>query len=130
MVPPYVRHHPEQSLLYPLVEEYFPVFKAQLEAQGTRLPRDVEQEFEALLKCGRPEYGFLRVRCESCSSTSGSPPGIHETAGASVGAECAVPVAFSVRQPSRCHEPCRAAQASASSAAASARTCAGRQDSL
>lgn len=26
----------------------------------------VDEEFEAYLKCGRFEYGFLRVRCESC----------------------------------------------------------------
>jgi ribosomal protein S27E len=26
----------------------------------------VQQEFEAYLKCGRLEHGFLRVRCESC----------------------------------------------------------------
>ena len=30
------------------------------------LPAYVEQEFEAYLKCGRFEQGFLRVRCESC----------------------------------------------------------------
>jgi ribosomal protein S27E len=29
-------------------------------------PRYVEAEFEAYLKCGRLEKGFLRVRCESC----------------------------------------------------------------
>ena len=27
---------------------------------------DVQEEFEAYLKCGRLEHGFLRVRCESC----------------------------------------------------------------
>jgi hypothetical protein len=26
----------------------------------------VRSEFEAYLKCGRLEYGFLRVRCEDC----------------------------------------------------------------
>jgi ribosomal protein S27E len=30
------------------------------------LPRYVEEEFEAYLKCGRLEEGFLRVRCEGC----------------------------------------------------------------
>jgi hypothetical protein len=30
------------------------------------LPRYVDEEFEAYLKCGRFEHGFLRVRCESC----------------------------------------------------------------
>jgi ribosomal protein S27E len=30
------------------------------------LPAYVEKEFEAYLRCGRLEHGFLRVRCESC----------------------------------------------------------------
>jgi hypothetical protein len=63
---PYVRHRPERTLLYQFVEEYYPAFKAHLAAQGTDLPGYVEQEFEAYLKCGRLEYGFLRVRCECC----------------------------------------------------------------
>ena len=62
----YERHHPEHTLLYQLVEEYYPAFKAHLEAQGTALPPYVEQEFEDYLKCGRLENGFLRVRCDTC----------------------------------------------------------------
>ncbi len=64
--PTYVRHRPERTLLYQLVEEYYPAFKAHLAAQGTDLPGYVEQEFEDYLKCGRLEHGFLRVRCETC----------------------------------------------------------------
>lgn len=30
------------------------------------MPAYVQREFEQYLKCGRLEYGFLRVRCESC----------------------------------------------------------------
>ena len=63
--PPYVRHRPERTLLYQLVEEYFPEFKAHLAALGTALPVHVEQEFEEYLKCARLEHGFLRVRCDS-----------------------------------------------------------------
>jgi hypothetical protein len=62
----YERHRPERTLLYQLVEEYYPAFKAQLAAQGTELPAYVEREFEAYLECGRLEHGFLRVRCDSC----------------------------------------------------------------
>ena len=62
----YERHRPERTLLYQLVQEYYPAFKAHLEAQGTGLPRYVEREFEDYLKCGRLEGGFLRVRCETC----------------------------------------------------------------
>jgi ribosomal protein S27E len=64
--PAYVRHRPERTLLYQLVKEYYPTFKAHVSAQGHALPGYVEQEFEAYLQCGRLEHGFLRVRCESC----------------------------------------------------------------
>ncbi len=64
--PPYVRHRPERTLLYQLVEEYYPAFQAHLVAQGTDLPGYVQQEFEDYLKCGRLEHGFLPVRCDSC----------------------------------------------------------------
>lgn len=33
---------------------------------GRPLPAYVEEEFEAFLKCGRLEEGFLRLRCEHC----------------------------------------------------------------
>ncbi len=62
----YERHRPERTLLYQLVEDYYPALKAHLAAQGTALPSYVEREFEAYLKCGRLEHGFLRVRCETC----------------------------------------------------------------
>jgi len=64
--PPYVRHRPERTLLYQIVDEYYPAFKAHLAAQGNALPGYVEQEFEEYLKCGRLEHGFLRVRCDAC----------------------------------------------------------------
>jgi len=34
--------------------------------QGKRLPNYIQQEFDDFLKCGRLEYGFLRLRCDSC----------------------------------------------------------------
>ena len=55
--PPYVRHRPERTLLYQIVDEDYPAFKAHLAAQGNALPGDVEQEFEEYLKCGRLEHG-------------------------------------------------------------------------
>jgi ribosomal protein S27E len=33
---------------------------------GRSLPDYIEDEFDAYLKCGRLEEGFLRVRCEQC----------------------------------------------------------------
>lgn len=62
----YERHRPEQTLLYQLVEQHYPTFKASLEFQGQNLPLYIQQEFEAFLECGRLEHGFLRVRCEDC----------------------------------------------------------------
>ena len=60
------RHRPEQTLLYQLVERYYPEFVRLMVFQGSPLPHYVTQEFDAFLKCGRLEHGFLRVRCESC----------------------------------------------------------------
>jgi len=62
----YESHKPEDTLLYQLVESYYPILQANMEQQGTPLPLHVQEEFSAYLKCGRLEHGFLRVRCESC----------------------------------------------------------------
>ena len=62
----YQRHRPEQTLLYRIVDEYYPAFTAHLAEQGRELPGYVQREFEDYLQCGRLEHGFLRVRCESC----------------------------------------------------------------
>ena len=59
--PVYTRHRPEHTLLYQLVQEYYPELKAHLGAQGTALPGYVGQEFEDYLKCGRLEHGFLSL---------------------------------------------------------------------
>ena len=62
----YERHQPEHTLLYQLVQQHYPTFKASLEDQGQSLPCYIQQEFDDFLQCGRLEYGFLRVRCEDC----------------------------------------------------------------
>ncbi|MGB5279143.1 MAG: transposase zinc-binding domain-containing protein, partial [Gammaproteobacteria bacterium] len=62
----YQRHQPENTLLYQIVERYYPEFTAYLAEQGAILPRYLEREFEACLKCGRLEHGFLRVQCNNC----------------------------------------------------------------
>ena len=62
----YQRHRPEQTLLYRIVDEYYPAFAALMAERGRELPGYVQREFEEFLKCGRLEHGFLRVRCESC----------------------------------------------------------------
>ena len=62
----YVRHRPEQTLLYQLVEQYYPAFVEHLAARERTLPSHVQREFEDYLKCGRLEHGFLRVCCADC----------------------------------------------------------------
>ena len=62
----YVRHRPETTLLYQIVQEYWPEFQAELASHGKYLPAYVKKEFDEFLKCGRLEHGFLRVRCEAC----------------------------------------------------------------
>jgi hypothetical protein len=62
----YQRHQPEKTLLYQLVSSYYSVFTKYLAREGKLLPNYVQREFEAYLKCGRLEHGFLRVRCENC----------------------------------------------------------------
>ncbi len=61
------RHHqPELTLLYEVVEQHYPEFKALTRAQGRALPAFVQREFDEDLECGRLEHGFLRVRCNDC----------------------------------------------------------------
>ena len=51
--PSYERHQPEHTLLYQLVEQHYPIFKASLEDQGQSLPLYIQQEFDDFLQCGR-----------------------------------------------------------------------------
>jgi hypothetical protein len=62
----YKPHQPEQTLLYQLVDAHYPALVDQLAQQGKPLPEHIHREFEAYLKCGRFEHGFLRVRSEKC----------------------------------------------------------------
>ena len=45
VAPPYVRHRPERTFLYQLIEKFFSAFKAHLAAQGSSLPKHVGKEF-------------------------------------------------------------------------------------
>ncbi|MDH4312597.1 MAG: transposase zinc-binding domain-containing protein, partial [Gammaproteobacteria bacterium] len=64
--PGYRRHRPEATLLYQLVQQHYPAFRELRTEAGRPLPEFVQQEFEAYLKCGRLEEGFLRLRCDDC----------------------------------------------------------------
>jgi len=66
-VPVHTRYRPERTLLHQRVQESYPAPKAHLAGQGTDLPGNIEQEFEAYLKCGRGvyverPYGSVRIR--------------------------------------------------------------------
>ncbi len=60
----YRRHKPEETTLYPIIEQHLPRFLNHLSEFDSQLPRFVIQEFEDYLACGRLENGFLRVKCE------------------------------------------------------------------
>lgn len=62
----YERRRPERTLLYQLVEQYYPRFRELLAIQGRSLPAYVQRKFDDFLKCGILEHGFLRVRCQDC----------------------------------------------------------------
>ena len=64
--PAYVRHRPEDTVLYAVVEEHAEAFFARLREQGASLPAFVHQEFARYLRCGRLEEGFVRVACTRC----------------------------------------------------------------
>ena len=64
--PTYARHAPERTLLYALVQAHYPDLIARLATQDRSLPEYVREEFEAFLRCGVLENGFLRVVCEQC----------------------------------------------------------------
>lgn len=60
----HVRHRPEKTVLYDVLERHQSAFFAHLEEEGRRIPGFVRDEFEAYLRCGRLEHGFVRVKCE------------------------------------------------------------------
>ena len=62
----YSRRKPERTLLYQLIERYWPEFQSRLNEAGSFLPGHVAREFDEYLECGRLERGFLRVRCAEC----------------------------------------------------------------
>lgn len=65
----YQRHQPEHTVLYKIVQENLETFLRLVQEEcGRPLPDFVEKEFREYLKCGILAHGFLRAKCESCSS--------------------------------------------------------------
>ena len=62
----YERHRPEECLLYQVVAKNIAPFLKKCEESGHCVPKFVQREFEAFLRCGVLSYGFARVYCPSC----------------------------------------------------------------
>lgn len=66
----YVRHEPESSVLYQVVQAWLETFLAiASEAYLRPLPRHVVEEFEKYLRCGILAWGFARAYCRSCGAS-------------------------------------------------------------
>ena len=63
---PYVARRPTKTALFQTVLNHLEIFIDQLEGGNTPLPRWVEKNLRAFLRCGQPQYGFVRVRCYHC----------------------------------------------------------------
>jgi hypothetical protein len=61
----YARRRPEETVLYQTIAAHWPSFSERLEEHGG-LPRFVEREFEAYLRCGILDFGFLELECRQC----------------------------------------------------------------
>jgi hypothetical protein len=62
----YARHEPEKTLLHEVVREQPEGFLAGASARDRPVPRFVEQELRAFLRCGVLAHGFLRLHCDDC----------------------------------------------------------------
>ena len=70
----YRQRSPKETIFHQVIEENFPKFLSKLEEQGdevvrAKLPDHVEAEFDAYLKCGILENGFVKMSCEDCKAT-------------------------------------------------------------
>ena len=64
----YEPRRPAEGVLYQIVQAHFETFRAQAASlrDGEGLPRFVEEEFRAFLRCGSLAGGFARFRCTAC----------------------------------------------------------------
>lgn len=70
----YRQRQPLETIFHQVIDEHFPNFLSKLEQQGdealrAKLPDHVEAEFDAYLKCGILEHGFVKMSCEDCKAT-------------------------------------------------------------
>jgi hypothetical protein len=62
----YTRHLPEERVLYNIIQHELETFLARAQTHQQPVPRFVEQEFRAFLRCGILAHGFLRLHCDVC----------------------------------------------------------------
>jgi hypothetical protein len=62
----YRRHSPGDTVLYGVVAQHADACFEGREERGSALPRFVREAFEAYLRCGRLEHGFIRPKCTGC----------------------------------------------------------------
>ncbi len=55
-----------------MIEANLPAFLEHLHEGDAALPRFVTDEFKDYLRCGRLEYGFVRVKCDGFPGRCGS----------------------------------------------------------
>ena len=58
----------EHTVLHAVIREHLETFlhEAATRTDGPGLPRFVEEEFRAFLRCGVLAHGFARLRCDGC----------------------------------------------------------------
>ena len=67
LAPPYAPRRPTETLLYGVVREQLETFvRWARETYDKPLPRYVENELRAYLRCGVFAHGFLRAHCDAC----------------------------------------------------------------
>jgi Putative transposase/Transposase zinc-binding domain len=67
LAPAYTPRRPAETILYALVREHLESFLTHArEHYDGGLPRYVERELRAFLKCGQFSEGFTRAHCEAC----------------------------------------------------------------
>jgi len=66
----YTPRDPNASAVYTVVRDHFETFRVESARlrDGDGLPRFVEDEFRAFLRCGFLAGGFARFRCGACKA--------------------------------------------------------------
>jgi hypothetical protein len=62
----YERRQPEETVLYGVVQGELETFLARARSRERTVPRFVERELRAYLRCGILAHGFVRVHCDEC----------------------------------------------------------------